>query len=121
VIKSSDGYIFGGYASDSWSAWDSTNTTYPRLNKAPGSFIFTITNPHGILPTKYQPKGMSAIKNHYMSGPCFGDDINITSNCNDHSNHSWFPFHYLDTTGAGCKTFTGSRYFRVKDIEVFTH
>ncbi len=50
VIRTKQGYIFGGYAPDSWESGD-------MLWKAnPNTFIFTLVNPNGIPPTKYPLK-----------------------------------------------------------------
>ena len=46
LYKNEKGNIFGGYASISW-----TNSGFGK--KAPDSFIFTLTNIHGIEPTKF--------------------------------------------------------------------
>ena len=43
------GYIFGGYASISW-------TGQGGYHSAPNSFLFTLTNIHGLEPTKFQLK-----------------------------------------------------------------
>jgi hypothetical protein len=125
VIKSSDGYIFGGYSS---SSWKDIGEGENFGEKAPGSFLFTITNPHKIPPTKYMLKDKhNAIFHQATGGPIFGDDtgdlcdIHIAPDYNSNLNFIGFPISYIDTTGQGNITFTGTETFFVGDIEVFTH
>jgi hypothetical protein len=126
VIKSKEGYLFGGYCATSWNA-----NKHGQEEEAPSSFIFTLTNPHGIPPTKYSRKmGENAIFHTSRSGPAFRDiSVEDNSNANDKS-YTCFPHYYLDTTGKGSKTFNGagsrsasngSVHFVVSDVEVFTH
>ena len=121
IIKSSDGFVFGGYSSASWD----TQNKHRQWENAPDSFIFTISNPHGIQPTQYsliQPQ--YAIYHHSGCGPRFGggNDIGVSSDCNtNNKSFTNFPHSYEDTTGKGEETFTGSEYFIVSDIQVFTH
>jgi hypothetical protein len=116
VIKSTTGHLFGGYCSTAWGKREST------CEIAPNSFIFTLTNPYGIPPTKYLPKKDSCIYHYSTRGPTFGSDIWVEDNCNKRKvNKHVFPNRFLDTTGKGEKTFTGSRTFTVSDIEVFIH
>jgi len=118
IIQSkSGGYLFGGYSSVSWAS----RADYIVDNSGP--FLFTLTNPHGIPPTKYQvadPK--SAIRDHSRYGPTFGGghDIYICdqSNTTTYSNSN-FPHSYIDTTGKGNATFTGNKNFQVNEIEVY--
>jgi hypothetical protein len=121
VIKSSKGYLFGGFSSASWDAVNKNE----QYESAPGSFLFTISNPHGIPPTKYPLKFPEyTIYHNKQHGVIFGQrDIFVTSDCNKHSNScTSFPMAYADTTGKKpVYTFTGSLCFRVRDIEVFTH
>jgi hypothetical protein len=116
VIKCSSGYLFGGYASASWNS-------SPSFANAPNSFLFTLSNPHAIPPTKYPVKdSQNAIQNSNQ-GPIFGhSDIRVSAYGDTNTtNLTNFPYYYVDTTGKGNETFTGSYRFRVGDIEVFTH
>jgi hypothetical protein len=117
IIKS-NGYLFGGYTPNSWNSsdrWvnDSTNQ----------SFIFTLTNPHSIPPTKYSlvaPE--NSIYYDPSLGPSFGYgcDICIWNHSNNNSCSSTkFPSSYSDSTGNGKVTFTGQYCFTVQEIEVF--
>ena len=48
ILKSKDGYLFGGYTETNFES-SAEFTTHMH----PISFIFTLTNPHNIPPTKY--------------------------------------------------------------------
>jgi len=119
VVKSSQGYLFGGYAAQPW------NSNYGYLN-APGPFIFTLTNPHMIPPTKYSIKSSDSGNHMYGSpdcGPAFGGghDICISNQSNANtSSYTNFPYTYQDTTEKGNNTFTGQKNFQTADIEVFS-
>eukprot|EP01111_Echinosteliopsis_oligospora_P010682 TRINITY_DN3383_c0_g2_i3.p1 TRINITY_DN3383_c0_g2~~TRINITY_DN3383_c0_g2_i3.p1 ORF type:complete len:348 (+),score=85.76 TRINITY_DN3383_c0_g2_i3:45-1088(+) len=130
LILSTTNHIFGGYVS---SSWDSSGT-YKNAND---TYIYTITNPNNIPPTKYpivQP-GTSIICNPSY-GPAFGQDIHVSFQANHNYNGSgvfaamgavgypynniiYFPSAYNDTTGHGYRTFTGAQYFAIKEIEVY--
>jgi len=85
VIKSKEGHLFGGFTSLSWAGEHTTK-------EDPSAFLFTLTNPHGIPPTKYSIKKYSqsgivcdqdscaAFGNH------FGADIVVSSESDLHSN-----------------------------------
>jgi hypothetical protein len=118
IIHTTHGYTFGGYSPISW---DSSN----NYKTHPDCFIFTLTNPHGIPPTKYtlKPGDTKAVKGEPNSGVIFGSghDIHVYSNSHAEStSNTTFPESYVDTTGKGNGTFTGSRYFTAKEIEVYS-
>jgi len=118
VIQSKDsGYIFGGYTSVSWR---SIGSYAPDNN---GSFIFTLTNPHKIPPTKYSIKNVQySIGDVNGCGPIFGGghDLHVCDNSQmTTGSYSNFPHSYNDTTNRGNATFTGSRNFQTSDIEVY--
>lgn len=113
-----DKYLFGGYTSISWkhskvNVWD----------RDPTAFLFTLTNPHQIPPTKYpiQSTGNRAIRSCDGYGPTFGQyDICIHANSNEHQgSNSGFPNNYCDTTQMGSETFTGTTNFQTSEIEVY--
>jgi hypothetical protein len=114
-VKCTRGYIFGGYAAITW---DSSG----QYKNAPGSFLFTLANPHNIAPTMFplQNPG-NALYTHPSYGPTFGagNDMLINNNCNVANCAFGFPNSYMDTTGRGGSVFTGSNNFLVSDIEVF--
>ena len=114
IVRSNNNYLFGGYASE---AWVPNVGSYMSDSRA---FLFTLTNPHNIPPTKYlvNPQNTGkALQYHIGYGPIFGQsDIAITSN---QSGYFFFPADYLDSTGKGANTFTGTSNFTTLDIEVF--
>jgi len=122
IIKSSEGWIFGGFTTQSWSG-----TIYKT---DPQAFLFTFTNPHNIPATKFivrSDRQNNAICAFPGKGPTFGGahDIYVSSNSNTDNNrftgsHIGFPTTYQDTTGiARGMLFTGSESFTTTDIEVY--
>ena len=122
LVKSNTNHVFGGFASTRW------NSSGLR-RRAPGSFIFTLTNMYETQPTKFHLKNdrdKSAVC-HYGTGygPVFGGghDLLMYSNCNTNTgSYSNFPYAYEDTTGKGSSIFSGStdsNHFNVQEIEVF--
>jgi len=121
IIQSAQKFLFGGYTSIPWS----TNVGPKKDTQA---FLFTLTNPHQIPPTKYPinpAKAGNAVYHFHAHGPSFGDnaDIQVVNNSNATNtfprSFTKFPISYTDTTGKGDKTFTGERDFTTSDIEVF--
>lgn len=117
VIQSKDGgYLFGGYRFVSWQSEGSysTDTNNP--------FLFTLTNPHDIPPTKYPVTEVRyAIVCNKIYGPVFGGgDLYVQTLRNGNQNGTInFPHSYEDTTGKGTATFTGSNTFQTSEIEVY--
>ncbi|CAF3328937.1 unnamed protein product [Rotaria socialis] len=68
VIQSRDGgHLFGGYTSASWSP------TGKYIHDSNNPFLFTLTNPHGIPPTKYSVRNPKySIFPQMNCGPIFG-------------------------------------------------
>jgi BTB/POZ domain-containing protein KCTD9 len=132
IIRSHHNYLFGGYSPI---PWDSTNTDKKHAfgyspirtdtdKKHADSFIFTLTNPNNIPPTKYaydtQKPHTRTIGCYEEYGPLFGGDITVFSESDVH-NHSFtnFPFAYEDTTGFGRATFNGTLHFHAHEIDVY--
>lgn len=118
IIRSTNGYLFGGYTSTPWLP---SNGTYSADSNA---FLFTLTNPHSIPPTKYpiKPGGANGLYHHVTVGPIFGEghDLHVVPNSNSaKGSNTSFPYSYTDSTGQGKSTFTGSVNFMTTDIEVF--
>ena len=107
-------HLFGGYTSISWSS----RQAYAADANDP--FLFTLTNPHGIPPTKYEIKLRNhAIYDHANYGPTFGAGFDLCVKGPSETNSFSFPHSYVDTTKKGFGTFTGERNFQMKDIEVY--
>ncbi|CAF1378268.1 unnamed protein product [Didymodactylos carnosus] len=113
------GYLFGGYTKAIW------NIDPLKLQEDSTAFLFTLTNPHSIPPTKYKIKNRecaSFMAHNY--GPTFGggkskgSDIFVRMNENTDVIVS-FPNAYVDTTNRGELTFTGSTSFLLSNIEMF--
>ncbi len=125
VIQSKNGnYLFGGYAEISWG-----RDNYFRED--PAAFLFTLTNPHGIPPTKFSknPVERYSFVHSADDGPWFGGivkgqnqfiDIKLVSDADKRNSTCSFPSTYLDTTGIGETLFTGTKNFMVEEIEVYT-
>ena len=110
-----------------------SNTTTATRNGSTGNgykedstaFIFTLTNPHSIPPTKYSidpQKKQFAIA--CKEGIAFGNgsDIYIANNSNYSRSSSYtnFPYTYVDSTGKRNNTFTGQFNFTAQEIEVYS-
>ena len=136
LIKSTTGHVFGGFTS---LAWAQTATNQYRQDST--AFIFTLTNPHGVAPTKFpllsvtqgqafaifdgqsylSTFGGSVPKHYGMVGGVDNHDICLMDrpNANEQSFCS-FPHSYgPDTSGLGASLFTGSRTFQTTEVEVF--
>ena len=118
VIQSLDNYLFGGFTSMSWNFHQGAKSGLTDRM----AFLFTLSNPHGFPPTKYvvKPTGENAIEPNAM-GPTFGHyDICVYPNSNLNSqSFIKFPSNYVDSTGKGYLTFTGSTNFTTTDIEIY--
>jgi len=121
VIKSDAGWLFGGYTPLSWDSFANYVEDKSRL-----TFLFTLTNPHGIVPTKYilhNNKIMYAIRCIPTYGPTFGGghDLYICDNANiSVGSYINLSHTFKDTTGKGNTTFTGQyNGWEVADLEVF--
>jgi hypothetical protein len=121
VILDRDGNIFGGFTPVEWeSSKDRKFKADPSLK----SFLFTLKNPHNVLARRFALKGEKneqAIGCDSRCGPNFVD-IEVSDGCNANTRSTACDFgdRYNNDTGLEGKTFfTGSRYFEVKDIEVF--
>lgn len=118
IIQSHNNCLFGGYTSTSWDSSGSYKTDA-------AAFLFTLTNPHNIPPTKYFIKHYrvgNAIYGNDRYGLTFGagHDIYLTNDSNSNgSSYIRFPHSYTDTTGKNENTFTDDQYFTTSDIEVF--
>ena len=118
IIQSTTGHLFGGYTSVLWER----DGTY---KEDPTAFLFTLTNPHSIPPTKYSidpQKKQFAIA--CKEGIAFGNgsDIYIANNSNYSRSSSYtnFPYTYVDSTGKRNNTFTGQFNFTAQEIEVYS-
>jgi len=120
LYKNDKNYIFGGYASISWTSKDG-------YHSASESFIFTLTNIHETEPTKFPNTTKEKSVYHDPDlGPCFGDynDIDIRSDYKNSVSYIRFPTNYEDTFNKEKSIFTGNldnnkNEIYIKEIEVF--
>jgi hypothetical protein len=118
VVRSSNGFVFGGYAAAAWN----TNGAYFQ-SSGNASFVFTLKNPHNIPPTRYNCKNANAeLFGNESFGPVFGGghDLRVANNSNA-GDESWcnLGLGFNDTNGHGTATFTGKQKFQVGEYEVF--
>ena len=133
IIKSNEDYIFGGYTEINWdnTIWNGKvgENNNSRREGNGNEFVFTLKNPHNIEPSKFNMK--NEWLNHSICcdaklGPIFGcNDIRIENECNNNNNSfSFYDFNpgeycFNDTTGKKRLLFTGTKTYKVKEIEVF--
>jgi hypothetical protein len=125
LIQSPEGFLFGGYSPEDW---DSPDKVSYKTN--PATFIFTLINPHSLPPAKYSfyagdPNAHST-KCSKRYGITFGEQVywagDIQVSSSDHSGYANinFPVSFVDTTGKGDSTFTGSSRSQTQDILVYS-
>ena len=120
VIKSTGGYVFGGYADLPWA---SISIQYLESSNA---FIFALQYPSGVAPVKMPVlNAQNAIYHNSSYGPSFGGghDIYVADNANSSSNSNTAAnvgISYQLPAGQNAQTFlTGARNFQAAEIEVF--
>jgi hypothetical protein len=132
VILDTNGNIFGGFTPVEWESrvWNrktgDENNCY-KADDSQRSFLFTLKNPRDIPARRFALKAEKKHQAIFCSseqGPCFGYclcDIHVYDKCNTNANsYTSFGGVYTNDTGLdGQIVCTGSRYFTVKEIEVF--
>jgi hypothetical protein len=120
-VKTSDGYVFGGFTPLSW---DSVSGFKCDENRE--GFVFTLDNPNHLQPKIFPLKEgqkKKAICCRGSAGPIFGGyDICIADKCNEDevSYSNWLGYSYENDTGIpGTEVLAGKRNFKVSEIEVF--
>ena len=123
LCKHEKGYLFGGFASYSW-------TCQGGYKSAPNSFLFTLTNIHGTEPIKFPLKNNSDTYSLYDDssyGAIFGagHDLYIRNDFINDNTYCSFPCTYQDNSGKGNSIFTGdlnnnNGNFKVNEIEAFS-
>ncbi|KAK8798753.1 hypothetical protein WA158_007837 [Blastocystis sp. Blastoise] len=121
--------IFGGYTNQNW---------YPNSGSCPhygfNEFLFTLSNEHGIPPTKYDIirdnyRSSRGIYCSYSYGPCFGssgNDIHISDQCHNNSNSYCYADSYQEINTAqknslfvNTNNANTQNIFTVEDYEVW--
>jgi len=118
LVKSMEGYVFGGYAAHSW---DSSG----KYINCSSSFLFTLTNPSKIPPTKYSVTydgAANALRCLGNCGPIFGGgyDLFIGDQSKGYVSYSEFPFSYGESKDAGFHITRKKRDFQISHIEVYS-
>lgn len=119
LYKNEKGYIFGGYSPISWVGEENG-----KWYKNDDCFIFTLTNIHGIEPTKFPHiEKKDAILHNIGFGPTF-DDIYIYGDFRNNLCTLNFPRSFKDVLGKGKSIFSGNfnnniSEVKIEDIEVF--
>jgi hypothetical protein len=119
VVKSSNGYIFGGYTDVAWG-------TNPGYKSSSVSFLYSLKDHAGIGPVKMPINTTAtayAVGHNLSYGPMFGSghDLRISLNANESvSATSTIGSTYELPANCSNKHFlTGSRTFAVSEYEVF--
>ena len=120
VIRSSDGFIFGGFSDK---PWKSSGGVWCESDKA---FLFSLKSPSnevGMAKMRIKQNGCSnAIYHYYTLGPTFGGghDLRISNKPNNNSNScSNLGVTYELPSGQTDTFLAGSKNFKVSEIEVF--
>ncbi len=120
VIKSTGGYVFGGYADLPWASSG-------QYRSSSNAFLFALKYPSGVAPVKMPlPKTEQhvqfAMYDHSSNGPTFGGghDMHVADNANSYSTSYTNILSYELPPGQNAQTFlTGARNFQAAEIEVF--
>lgn len=114
IIRSTQNYIFGGYADQSW---DSSS----QYKNAPGCWIFTLTNPYNSTAKFPCTTSGYAMNCSATNGAVFGggNDILVADNSNSNTSSHINLHSYSDVLGRGSNVFTGSAQFQTNEIEVY--
>jgi uncharacterized coiled-coil protein SlyX len=123
LILDVGGSIFGGFTPVACNSGGG-GSGY-RADPSGTSFLFTLKNPHNFPAKTFALKSEEKAKAtscHPCFGPCFGFDIWVNTNCNNtfYSDTMSIGRSYFNDTGVNeIRFFTGSRNFKVEEIEVF--
>lgn len=84
IIYSKEGYIFGCYSPDDW------QITGNKTNAHPETFVFTLSNPHSIPPTRYiyNPRATSPLSSSSPSSSVSHPSLYSHSHSRSHSSPS---------------------------------
>jgi hypothetical protein len=123
LILDTDGNVFSGFTPLEWeSPWFDGKC---KCDDSLKSFISTLKDPHNIPVRKFASmaeKKQNAIHCNSSLGPAFGyTGLCVSDDCNAGPG-SWTPLGHTYTNDTGLDkniVFTGSKNFRVKEIEVF--
>jgi hypothetical protein len=125
LIEDIYGCVFGGLTPVKWESrvYEGSGNNCYKSDDSLKSFLFTLKNPHNIPARKFalNPEMKHrAIGCDSTWGPWFGG-LRVCDNCNTNpKSFTNLGETYTNDTGVGGRTvFTGSQFFKVKEIEVF--
>jgi hypothetical protein len=114
LIRCTGGFVFGAFTPLTW-------TSTRGWSSADNSFLFSLVNPRGAPPQKFDvtPGHGNAVYDNSGYGPTFGGNhdlyvANGWSGCYTNLGHS-----YANSCGLGPSTFTGSGSFTPAEVEVW--
>jgi hypothetical protein len=115
LVRCTGGNIFGGFAPLPW-------ISRQAYSSADNSFLFSLVNPRGAPPQKFdliKTGDANAIYDSGSYGPTFGGghDLHIGNNWN--GCYTKLGITYAYPTGLGDKTFTGASSFTPAEVEVW--
>jgi hypothetical protein len=127
VILDTEGNIFGGFTpvkwdSQVWSRRYGREFSCLKIDYSLRSFLFTLKNPHNIAARIFELRARKKPCAIHCSPKCGLDfrGITVSGNCNATASSTFLGGYYTNGTGLdGQIVLTGSRYFRVREIEVF--
>jgi hypothetical protein len=115
IVQCTKGYVFGGYARVPW-------TSSGSYRSDPNAFLFTLSNPSNLAPTKFARTGSgNELYDETSYGPTFGSghDLYIADQCNSNTtSRSTLGYSFSNSSGSS-SVLTGTKNFQVKEIEVF--
>lgn len=118
IVKSTKGYIFGGFTSANW--YQVGDNGHYKVD--PKAFIFSLKNKEN-LPIKIDVlNAQKAIVCNNNWGPVFGNDLHIANNSDSNNNSQSDISHSYRSTkikGDTSSFLAGSNKFQVLDVEVY--
>ena len=120
IIKSSGGFIFGGYADRAWNSCG-------NYQASPKAFLFALHCHSGLGPTKMAQNGRQpqrAVYDSNTNGPTFGNnyDVYVANNANGNtSSYTNIGGTYQCPAGQTANTFlTGAYNYTAAEVEVYS-
>ena len=119
IAQDVGGFVFGGFRSVPLRG-DNKETLDPI------SFIFTLINPGNVPPTPFYENGVG-VSDLRCCGPCFGRtrdpyfqyELTTEGDCNLHEKNLFFFKYSYHAFPYDENLFTGNKYWRAKEVEVF--
>lgn len=116
LCKSTSDHLFGGFTREGFVHSGGQWTVDPA------AFLFTLSNPHGVPPTKLPRSGVgNDVYSNHTYGPTFGNGhaLHIPNNPNTINCGTTASNSYTDPTGRGAALFTGGQHYTLKELLCF--